>query len=159
MRIEKRPSIFSLFFSSTQFRGALPTTRFRILCSILLSTLLVSGNAFAFNEKTASAESVAQPISRLEPFVVNLTSFDRYLQAIISLQLSSAEASEKMKQLTPIVRHVIILALSGKESSAVLTTAGKKELIEELREKLNKALAHWDKEMVSDVFFENFVVQ
>lgn len=126
---------------------------------LFLSAILMTGNAQAFNEKAASSESVALPISRLEPFVVNLTSFDRYLQAIVSLQLTNVDATEKLKQLTPIVRHVIILALSGKESNDVLTTSGKKILIEELREKLNKALSHWDKEMVSDVFFENFVVQ
>lgn len=119
----------------------------------------MTSNANAFNEKAASGDSNALPISRLEPFVVNLTSFDRYLQAIVSLQLANAGASEKIKQLTPIVRHVIILALSAKESNDVLTTSGKKVLIEELREKLNNALSQWDKEMVSDVFFENFVIQ
>ncbi|MFZ6818598.1 flagellar basal body-associated FliL family protein [Undibacterium sp. Ji22W] len=126
---------------------------------LLLSATLITGNAQAFNEKAASGDSTALPISRLEPFVVNLTSFDRYLQTIVSLQLTNAEAAEKIKQLTPIVRHVIIMALSAKESTDMLTTAGKKLLIDELREKLNKALTQWDKEMVSDVFFENFVVQ
>ena len=129
-----------------------------IAACLLLSAMLMTGNAHAFNEK-ASGDSNALPISRLDPFVVNLTSFDRYLQAIVSLQLSTPAASEKIKQLTPIVRHVIILALSAKESNEVLTTAGKKVLIDELREKLNQALSQWDKEMVSDVFFENFVIQ
>ena len=129
-----------------------------IAACLLLSAMLMTGNAHAFNEK-ASGDSNALPISRLDPFVVNLTSFDRYLQAIVSLQLSTPAASEKIKQLTPIVRHVIILALSAKESNEVLTTAGKKVLIDELREKLNQALSQWEKEMVSDVFFENFVIQ
>lgn len=130
-----------------------------ITACLLLSTMLMTSNAHAFNEKAASGEGNAMPISRLDPFVVNLTSFDRYLQTIISLQLSNPAASEKIKQLTPIVRHVIILALSSKESNEILTTAGKKVLIDEMREKLNSALSQWDKEMVSDVFFENFVIQ
>lgn len=133
--------------------------RFIFLSSLCISATFMTSNAQANSDKASASESAGAPIARLEPFVVNLSHFDQYLQTTISLQLMNANAAEKLKQLMPVIRHVVILALSGKESSDVLTTAGKKFLIEELREKLNKALAQWDKDMVADIFLENFVIQ
>lgn len=130
---------------------------FILLSSLFFGTVFTTNDAQANSDKGAASESA--PVARLEPFVVNLSSFDQYLQTTMTLQLMNANAAEKIKQLMPVIRHVIILTLSEKESADILTTAGKKYLIDELRDKLNRALTQWDKEMVAEIFLENFVVQ
>ncbi|WP_222612375.1 flagellar basal body-associated FliL family protein [Undibacterium flavidum] len=130
---------------------------FIFLSSLFFGTVFITNDARANSDKAPASESA--PVARLEPFVVNLSRFDQYLQTTMTLQLMNANAAEKIKQLMPVIRHVIILTLSGKESADILTTAGKKYLIDELRDKLNKALTQWDKEIVAEIFLENFVVQ
>ncbi len=132
------------------------------MITILLSMLAYSTGASANSgggSASASASAGGAPTTHLEPFVVNLSSFDRYLQAVITLQVSATEVADKIKTYMPVVRHVVILTLSNKESADVQSSSGKKALVEELREKLNKALNAKEHEGVSDVFFENFVIQ
>lgn len=130
------------------------------MITILLSMLAYSTGASANSGGgSASASAGGAPTAHLEPFVVNLSSFDRYLQAVITLQVSATEVADKIKTYMPVVRHVVILTLSNKESADVQSSSGKKALVEELREKLNKALNAKEHEGVSDVFFENFVIQ
>lgn len=130
---------------------------FIFLSSLFFGAVFITNDARANSDKASASEST--PVARLEPFVVNLSRFDQYLQTTMTLQLMNANATEKIKQLMPVIRHVIILTLSGKESTDILTTAGKRYLIDELRNKLNKALAQGDKEIVAEIFLENFVVQ
>lgn len=131
---------------------------FIFMCAVGISALSLTSPALANSDK-ASASAVGAPVARLEPFVVNLASFDRYLQAIITLQVGANEIGEKVKMYMPMVRHTIILTLSGKGYEEVQTSAGKKELIEELKTKLNKVLDLKEHDGVSDIFFENFVIQ
>lgn len=129
------------------------------LCAFSLAMLGVCNPAVANSDKASASAGAEGAIARLEPFVVNLASFDTYLQAIITLQLGASGISEKIKSHMPMVRHTIILTLSGKESAQVRTSEGKKELIEELKTKLNKVLDLKEHDGVSDIFFENFVIQ
>ncbi len=132
---------------------------FIFLCAVGISALSLSGQALAYSDKASASASAGAPVARLEPFVVNLASFDRYLQAIITLQVGANEIGDKIKMYMPMVRHTIILTLSGKGYEEVQTSAGKKELIEELKTKLNKVLDVKEHDGVSDIFFENFVIQ
>ncbi len=132
---------------------------FICLCALSITALATSNQALANSAKASASAEAGAPVARLEPFVVNLASFDRYLQAIITLQLSASEIGDKIKTYMPMVRHTIILTLSGKAYEDVQTSAGKKELIEELKTKLNKVLEVKDHDGVSDIFFENFVIQ
>ncbi len=132
---------------------------FICLCVLSITALATSNQALANSAKASASAEAGAPVARLEPFVVNLASFDRYLQAIITLQLSASEIGDKIKTYMPMVRHTIILTLSGKAYEDVQTSAGKKELIEELKTKLNKVLEVKDHDGVSDIFFENFVIQ
>lgn len=129
------------------------------LCAFSLATLGISNPAFANSDKASASAGAGAAVARLEPFVVNLASFDTYLQAIITLQLGASEINDKIKMYMPMVRHTIILTLSGKESEQVRTSEGKKELIEELKTKLNKVLDLKEHDGISDIFFENFVIQ
>ncbi len=129
---------------------------FLALC-LLIASMVMMNSAYA-NGGGKEAGGGA-PVARLEPFVVNLSSFDKYLQTIITLKVGAAEVVDKIKSIMPIVRHTVIMTLSSKEQSDVQTAEGKKELIEELREKINKAIDAKEHEGVSEVFFENFVIQ
>lgn len=130
------------------------------IASVLLSLgcIVSIGSAYASDKASASASSAA-PTARLEPFVVNLASFDRYLQTIITLQMGAPESADKVKLFMPMVRHAVITTLSSKDYTEIQTVEGKKTLIEELRKKINGALSAKDHDGVQDIFFENFVIQ
>ncbi|WMW81112.1 flagellar basal body-associated FliL family protein [Undibacterium cyanobacteriorum] len=132
--------------------------RFIVLLALTCGLAGVSASALANSDK-GSASASGAPTAHLEPFVVNLSSFDKYLQAVITLQVTASEIGDKIKTYMPMVRHVVIMTLSSKDSSEVQSSAGKKALVEELKEKLNSALKTSEHEGVSDVFFENFVIQ
>lgn len=131
------------------------------IASVLLSIgcLISIGSAHASDKASASASAGAAPTARLEPFVVNLASFDRYLQTIITLQMGAPESADKVKLFMPMVRHAVITTLSSKDYTEIQTVEGKKTLIEELRKKINGALSTKDHDGVQDIFFENFVIQ
>ena len=95
----------------------------------------------------------------LEPFTVNLSSFDKYLQISITLQLGNPELSEKIKTMMPMVRHSMIMLLSSKDSEDIKSPDGKHALIEEIKEKINGLLEVKEREGVTDVYFVNFVIQ
>ncbi len=129
------------------------------IITMFVGMLAYSASASANSGGSASASAAGAPTAHLEPFVVNLSSFDRYLQAVITLQVTATEVADKVKTYMPVVRHVVIMTLSSKESADVQSSDGKRALVEELREKINKALKAKEHEGVSDVFFENFVIQ
>ncbi|WP_395005836.1 flagellar basal body-associated protein FliL [Undibacterium sp.] len=135
------------------------TSLFRVVLigSIFIGSLLFTNKAWAFSDKASAGAVVV--VTKLEPFVVNLSSFDRFLQTIITLQLSRPELTEKIKTSMPMIRHAVIMTLSGKEGEDVQDSAGKKLLIEELRSRINKAISAKDDDGVIDIFFENFVIQ
>lgn len=122
-----------------------------VLCGLTPAAFAVSGGGSASASGTATAA--------LEPFTVNLSSFDRYLQVSVTLQVAGPEVVEKIKAVMPMVRHNMIMLLSGKESSQIQSADGKHDLIEEIKERVNKVLETKEKNGVTDVFFVNFVIQ
>lgn len=130
----------------------------KTLLTFMLCLLpLFAGQAHA-NEGKASAEGGGLTMP-LEPFVVNLMSFDRYLQVSITLQVAKPEVNEKIKAIMPVVRHQLLMLLSSKESQQITNADGKHELILQIKEKINDALDVKEREGVTDVFFVNFVIQ
>ncbi|MFZ6800857.1 flagellar basal body-associated FliL family protein [Undibacterium sp. Di24W] len=131
---------------------------FVFVFSALLSLAFSAGMAHA-NEKASASAGSGTPTARLEPFVVNLASFDRYLQTAVTLQLAAGEVADKIKVYMPMVRHVVIMTLSSKDSAELQSTEGKKVLIDELKTKINQVLEAKSDHGVNDVFFETFVIQ
>ena len=125
----------------------------------LLSLALSGGVAHANEKASAGSASAGAPIARLDSFVVNLASFDRYLQTVVTLQLAAGDVADKVKVYMPMVRHVVIMTLSSKDSTELQSTEGKKVLIDELRTKINQVLETKGDHGVNDVFFETFVIQ
>jgi len=132
--------------------------------NIVFSTLLClmmacSGHALANSGGGKEASAGGGSTAKLEAFTVNLSGFDRYLQISIALQTASAEVGEKIKTLMPIVRHKMILMLGNKDAADLQSAEGKHHLIDEIKDVVNGALELKERDGVTDVFFENFVIQ
>ena len=130
--------------------------RFFALQLALLLSLLHMHSAYAYNEGGGSG---ATNTVKLDPFVVNLTSYERFLQTTITLQLSAPEVGEQIKVMMPKIRHVVILLLSSKDADTMKSSEGKKALIKELKVKINQAIDAKGHDGVSDIYLENFVIQ
>lgn len=126
-----------------------------------LALSLQSGLVLANSgSKDASASaSAGAATAKLEAFVVNLSTTERYLQLSMALQITSAEVSDKIKMFMPKVRHAVILLLSSKDSEQLQSLDGKHQLMEEIKNGVNKTLELKERDGVTDVFFENFVIQ
>lgn len=131
------------------------TTSF--ILAILLSLTLVT--PLAALASSASGDAGASSTVKLEPFTVNLASFERFLQVSVTLQVGNPEMAEKIKTSLPVVRHGLIMILSDKEASQLQSVEGKRELMEEIMHKLNKVLGGKEHQGVTDIFFENFIIQ
>ncbi|MFZ6710222.1 flagellar basal body-associated FliL family protein [Undibacterium sp. TC9W] len=128
-----------------------------LLC---LALSLSSGMALANSGGSASASaSGGGATAKLEAFVVNLSSTERYLQLSMALQIASAEVGDKIKLFMPKVRHTLILLLSSKDGEQLQSLDGKHQLMEEIKNGVNKTLDLKERDGVTDVFFENFVIQ
>ncbi|MFZ6748691.1 flagellar basal body-associated FliL family protein [Undibacterium sp. Ren11W] len=111
------------------------------------------------NSGGGSASPAAGNTAKLEPFIVNLSGFEKYLQVSLTLQVATPEIAEKVKLLMPMIRHGLILILSSKEASQLQSGDGKIEVMDEIKEKVNKVLEVKEHDGVSEIFFENFIIQ
>lgn len=133
------------------------TWLFRIILLFALASAQLSAIAASKESASGSAASVTTP---LDPITVNLASFDRYLQISITLQLAKPEVIEKIKAVMPMVRHNLIMLLSAKESAQIQSPAGKTELIDEIKTRLNNSVLDVkERDGITDIFFVNFVIQ
>lgn len=70
----------------------------------------------------------------LDPFTVNLAeeAGDHYLQVGIVYQIVDEQVGEKMKTYMPVLRNRLLLLLSAKRPTEIVTAEGKQKLVEEL---------------------------
>lgn len=135
----------------------LPSLTTILLCCVL--NVLSADAAFANSSAKEASATGAIPTAKLEPFTVNLAASDRYLQTNLTLQIANPEVTDKIKMLMPKVRHALIVLLSSKESEQLQSLEGKRQLMEEIKNGVNKTLELKEHDGVTDVFFENFVIQ
>lgn len=80
---------------------------------------------------------------KFEPFTVKLQSDQQqesYLQATTELRVIDAPTGERVKQYTPMIRHKVLLLLSGKKPSDLSTPQGVQRLSNEIRDAINVIL-------------------
>ncbi|MFZ6721873.1 flagellar basal body-associated FliL family protein [Undibacterium sp. Ji49W] len=130
-----------------------------ITLALCLALGMVTGSASANSGGKEASASAGAPTAKLEAFVVNLSTTERYLQLSMALQIANPEVSDRIKMLMPKVRHTLILLLSGKGSEQLQSLEGKHQLMEEIKDGVNKTLELKEHDGVTDVFFENFVIQ
>ncbi|MGE5650156.1 flagellar basal body-associated protein FliL [Noviherbaspirillum sp. UKPF54] len=98
----------------------------------------------------------------LETFTVNLQGEDmqQFLQVNMTLQVADEATVEHLKTNMPQVRNRLLLLLSSKKATEILTVEGKKKLSTEIVEQIQQPFTpNGPKPEVSDVFFTSFVVQ
>lgn len=100
----------------------------------------------------------------MDTFTVNLVpeSGDQFVQLILSVEVADAPAGERIKTYTPKIRNNVVMLLSAKKASELLTKEGKEKLAGEIREQMNHVLAPGAKEddaPVKEVLFTSFIIQ
>ncbi len=106
------------------------------------------GNKHAPAEEQAAEEHKPEPakepvfIAMPEKFTVNLQreDGDQYLQAGITLKVLDPELEPKIKAATPEIHSKLLLLLSSKKASELLSVEGKKVLIEQIIAEVNGTL-------------------
>lgn len=128
----------------------------KLIATIILA-FGISANPVLASESKGNSE--APKYAKLDVITVNLQGLVQYLQASITLKVASPEAEEAIKLYMPILRHELILLLSSKEPGQITSLEGKQKLIDETRRAANKAIGMTEKQGVTDVLFESFVIQ
>ncbi len=157
-----------------------------IIIATLLLVLLLGGGAVAYlvmkknaaeggDEQEVAHETVkpgkkkdeketAPVYVAMDAFTVNLApeAGEQYVQLVLSVEVEDALIGEKIKTFTPKIRNNVMLLLSGKKASELLTKEGKEKLAEEIRDQMNDILAHGakkDEAPVKEVLFTSFIIQ
>jgi flagellar FliL protein len=144
---------------------------------IILGTvlLLVAGGAGAWYMLGQNAQHDGDPAAAdaapakppvfmvLEPFTVNLQmeeGVQQFLQVGMTLQVADQAQSDLIKLYLPQVRSRLLMLLSSKNASAILTIDGKQKLAGEVVAQVKDSFSgKTAKPEVSDVFFTSFVIQ
>lgn len=90
----------------------------------------------------AHAKKKAKIFVNLDPFTINLADkdTDRFGQVTMVLEVASNEIGEELKSQMPAVRNSILLLLTSKTSTQLLTVAGKETLAAEVAEQTGQHL-------------------
>jgi flagellar FliL protein len=158
-----------------------------IIVGVLLALILVIGAAGAFflmrshGGEEGDEEEVVEPVKpkkkaikeappvyvAMEAFTVNLAPESgeqsvQLVQLILSVEVADISADEQIKTYMPKIRHNVMMLLSSKKASELLTREGKEKLAVEIREQMNQALdpkARADDAPVKDVLLTSLIIQ
>ncbi|MDR2613835.1 MAG: flagellar basal body-associated protein FliL [Candidatus Accumulibacter sp.] len=100
----------------------------------------------------------------LDAFTVNLVpeNGDQFVQVVLSVEVNDVESGEKIKAYTPKIRNNVMLLLSSKKASELLTKEGKEKLAGEIRDQMNQVLEPGAKASdapIREVLFTSFIIQ
>ena len=97
----------------------------------------------------------------LDVFTVNLRGEEgQLLQVAITLQMSDEEDATKLRQFLPLVRSRLIMLLTSKRASDVLTVEGKNELAQQVAAEVSQPFFAGDYPLqIQNVMFTSFIVQ
>jgi flagellar FliL protein len=144
---------------------------FLVLGIVLLVIAAAGGGAWYFvsanthQQAGAPKPAPAKPpmFMTLEPFTVNLAMEEgqqQFLQVGMTLQVAGQEQADMLKLYMPQVRSRLLILLSSKKASEILSVEGKKKLAADIVAQLKQPFAaQGPQPQVFDVFFTSFVVQ
>lgn len=98
------------------------------------------------------------PSVDLKSFLVNLADPGRrrYLRTTLNLSLHREADTEVLEEAKPRIRDAVLMLLSSKLASELLTVDGKVRLHDEIVNQVNATLS---KEIVAEVYFVDFIIQ
>lgn len=144
----------------------------KLLWIVLALMVLGAGGGAAwyfFGQTPPAAEGAEHKASAhaplflaLDPFTVNLAedSGDHYLQAGIVYQVADEKVTERMKQYMPVVRNRILLLLSAKRPSDIVSADGKRKLVDELVTAARESTPGTTPDKgITGALFSSFVIQ
>ncbi|HCE11016.1 MAG TPA: flagellar basal body-associated protein FliL [Oxalobacteraceae bacterium] len=147
----------------------------RIVMALVVLTVIGAGGAGGWyyfggqDATTPGAAADAKPVVAkppvfviLDPFTVNLQieTSDQFLQVAMTLQVADQGQEDLIKQYMPQVRDRLLLLLSSKKASDILTIPGKKKLSEDIIAEVNRPFTpKASPQGVTGVFFTSFVIQ
>lgn len=139
----------------------------RLVKWLLLPALLAGGGAWYFLQEPSQAE--AKPATPSPPVFVALDQFtvnllpegsDQYLQVTLAIKVADNSAVDAIKLYMPEVRNRILLLLSSKQASDLITIEGKQKLSEEIMAETRKPVAPLlPQEKIMGALFTSFVIQ
>src|SRR5450830_357307 len=141
-----------------------------IAAAVLVLAGVGGGAAFFLSKKHSGSKEKEEKVEApkvsaflpMEPFTVNLQSDagDKYLQVTMTLEVEGEEQANLIKANMPQVRSRLLLLLSSKDASEIITADGKKNWYKKLNEKVSQPFApKGESQKVSGVYFTSFVVQ
>ena len=99
----------------------------------------------------------------LGSFLVNLqnedASVDRFAQIELVIEYFSKNNLDDFKTYQPIIYNEILIYLSQKTASTLLTPEGKTMVLNDILAILNKHLTNKDKYYINNVIFKTFIIQ
>lgn len=103
----------------------------------------------------------------LDAFTVNLVAEeagDQFLQLTIAVEVADAHMADRLKTYMPKLRNSVMLLLSGKKASELVTKEGKEKLATEMREQMNgivdpAAKGKSSHGAIKEVLFTSFIIQ
>jgi flagellar FliL protein len=136
---------------------------FLVLGALLLSVASAGGAWYYLNSEQSKVEAPKPPVfMTMDMFTVNLQVEDiqQYLQIGMTLQVADQDQIDLIRLYMPQVRSRILMLLSSKKPSELMSSDGKQKLSAEIIAQVRKPFAEGGQEAsVSDVFFTSFVVQ
>lgn len=130
---------------------------------ILLMCLLLPTMVMANSGEKKAEESAGPVIDYLEmkpKFTVNLAEPKKYLMVSVQLLIEGAEHIEKIKKHLPLLRHEMIMMLSGMHVADLESMDQREALRLKTKQVLTDALTkNESNEGFKDVFFSEFLIQ
>ena len=111
--------------------------------------------------KKSDVKEVAPVYVALDAFTVNLVG-DQFLQLVISIEVADLHVGDRLKNFTPKIRNNVMLLLSGKKATDLITKEGKEALANEIRDLVSDILEPGTKGAagpVKEVLFTSFIIQ
>ncbi len=123
-----------------------------------LSSLNPQENPGASSDAAQVQDAALGPLFSLETFIVNLADQERnrYLRVSMDLELVESTGTNDLEERLPQVRDSILMILPSRRFDDIASMEGKSALRDEIIAKLNSL---YNKEVVSNIFFTEFVVQ
>lgn len=116
-----------------------------------------SGDAGQVENKQETTNSKTAIVA-LDPFVLNLSEYGRYLKVTIQLELTDKDNEEMVKEKIPQLRDTIITLVSSKSLGSISSPEGKFQLKDEILFRANQIMG-LEKEAFKNLYFTEFVMQ